>query len=58
MRTEEEIRDAIGRIIVEEIQATNLITRSDDPLFYIPQFISSLSSQIHELVLDEIAFRK
>lgn len=56
-RTPEQIEDRIRAAIIEEIQATNLITQGE-PENYIPRFIEALTNKLTELTLDEITFRK
>lgn len=57
MRTEEDIRIRIEQTIVEEIQATNLITQRE-PENYLPRFVETLANRLAEVVLDEIAARR
>ncbi len=57
MRTPEEIADRIRATIIEEIQATNLITRAE-PENYIPKFVENLTIRLSELCLDEICFKR
>lgn len=57
MRTEQQIKERVQLVIIEEIQATNLITQGE-PENYIPRFVSNLTERINELVLDEIMMRR
>lgn len=57
MRSPEEIRERIQLAVIEEIQATNLISQRE-PENYIPKFIDNLTQKLTEITLDEITFRK
>lgn len=57
MRTDEEIADRIRAAIIEEIQATNLISQNE-PENYIPKFIDALTKHLTELTIDELHFRR
>lgn len=56
-RSEEQIRERIRLTIIEEIQATNLITQRE-PENWLPRFIDLLTNRLAELTMDEITFRK
>lgn len=52
----ERLKERIEMMIVEEVQATNLISQRE-PENYIPVFIQRLANRMYELVLDEITFK-
>lgn len=54
----ERIRERIKMLIVQEVQVTNTIAQQEKPEEYMPRFIENLTQELHELVLDEITFRR
>lgn len=49
------IRARIEQTIVQEINATNLISQNE-PEVYIPRFVQTLTDRLHELVIDELIY--
>ncbi len=56
MRTQEEIRERIMMLLVEEMNhVPNLL---DEPENAVPKFLEDVSNKLSELVIDEISFRR
>lgn len=54
----ERLRDRIKALIVQEVQVTNWIAQQTDPIDFVPRFVENLTQEIHELVLDELTYRR
>lgn len=49
------IRERVEKVIVEEINVTNLIAQRE-PENYIPKFIQTLTERITEIIQDELRY--
>ncbi len=57
MKSQSAIRDRVERVIVEEINITNLIAQRE-PENYIPKFVQTLADRITEIIQDEIHYSR
>lgn len=56
MRTESEIRERIRMMLVENLN--NLPDILKEPENQFPEFLEKLTNHLHEIIVDEIAFRR
>ncbi len=57
MKPQSAIRDRVEKVIVEEINITNLIAQRE-PENYIPKFVQNLTERITEIIQDEVKYGK
>lgn len=55
MRQIAQLQERIRMVIIEEINATNLIGQAE-PENWIPRYIETMTNRITEIVADEITF--
>lgn len=56
MRSSEDLRERIRMALVEDMQ--NLSSVMKEPENQLPQFLEQITNHIHEIVLDELTFRR
>ncbi len=56
MRSQEELKDLIVMLLVEEINKVGFKRMEEEPENVLPKFVDDLSNRIVEVILDEIAF--
>ncbi len=56
MRTPEELRERIRMALVEDMN--NLSSVLQEPENQFPQFLEMLTNHLHEIMMDEISFKR
>ena len=56
MRTPEELKERIRMALVEDM--SNLTTVLAEPENQFPQFLEKITNHLHEIVMDEISFKR
>lgn len=54
----ETIRDRIKQILVQEIQSTNVVAQQTNPEEFLPRFIENATQSLHELVINELVYKR
>ncbi len=56
MRTDEELKERIRMALVEDMQNISSVLKEPENQF--PQFLEKITTHLHEIMLDEIMFRR